>query len=156
MNTTIRRVLVLLLLGFVALALVWPHLQNSAVSKGKTEALGDTTGTLTAFYFHGNFRCTTCLAIEALTQQTLADSFSLELASHELQFVSRNTDKEAHAHFVSDFSLSNGGVVLARRDTKGNWVYRCLDDVWNLVNDEAAFRAYLWTETQDMLKGADS
>ncbi len=152
----IRRLLTILLLVFVALGLSWSFLFDGGSPTPESGDTATTSAALTAYYFHGNFRCTTCRTIESLTQQTLADSFSVELAEGLLSFQPVNTDLEANAHFVNDFELSSGSVVLARRDTNSTWIYRRLDDVWNLVNDEEAFRAYIWTETSDMLSGQNS
>ncbi|HMO50153.1 MAG TPA: nitrophenyl compound nitroreductase subunit ArsF family protein [Kiritimatiellia bacterium] len=96
------------------------------------------------YYFHRTARCTTCLNMEAWTEKIV------ETSNDALVMKSINLDRPEHHHFIKDFDLDFGAVVVAEQmgDVVLRW--KRLDDIWNHSDDETAFTAYVMaTLTQD-------
>lgn len=119
-----------------------PVAQPAAVSSNRV---------ITAYYFHGNFRCVTCRKIEAYTESTVKTNFPTELTSGSLRWEVINTDEPANAHFVNDFSLTTRSVVLTESQGGRLIRWKNLDLIWELVNDEPGFRKYIADETRAYL-----
>ncbi len=61
-------------------------------------------------------------------------------------------DQPANEHFVRQYGLSASALVLVGPDGKpGSW--QKLDRTWELVDDEAAFKAYVVEAVAGVLRG---
>ena len=76
------------------------------------------------------------------------------LESGELEWHAVNLDRTENEHFVRDYSLTSSALVLV------DWVggerreWRDLKDIWHLVRDERAFKAYVQAEARGYLESA--
>ena len=105
---------------------------------------------VTVYYFHGDERCETCLAIEAATERTIRERFAEALAEGTLRYRAVNYDTPADRHFRDDFDLAFGSVVVQGTGPQARW--ENLADVWTLIHEEpAAFEAYLLEHITPML-----
>ena len=52
-----------------------------------------------AYYFYGNYRCASCRAIEAYTEEALEQYFSDEIASGRLAFRPVNIEEKGNEHY---------------------------------------------------------
>ena len=93
---------------------------------------------LTVYYFHGTRRCPTCNRIESLVRETVEADFKAEINAGRVRVESVNVDEGANSHFVNEYALAFSMVVM-RRGSR----HERFDDVWKLVRDESAFRAYI-------------
>ncbi len=86
-----------------------------------------------AYYFHGKFRCPTCLKIERLSEQAVRTNFSEMMGKGALRWRAVNTDLPENAHFDKDFNLTAGALVFVCE--KGGKVarFRVVDGVWDWV-----------------------
>ncbi len=107
---------------------------------------------LTVYYFHTTFRCPTCRKIESLTESTVKNFFSRELATQRIAWKPVNIEFPENRHFADDFKLFTKSVVIV--DTvKGKQVrWKNLDRIWELVRDETAFTGYIKNEITLYLK----
>jgi hypothetical protein len=105
-----------------------------------------------AYYFHGNQRCPTCLAIERQAREALDEAFPEAFRSGVLEWRAVNIDESANSHFVREYELTSSTVVLAeiRGGRQESW--RRLDRVWELVRDELKFKAYVEAEAAVILE----
>ena len=101
---------------------------------------------LIAYYFHRTQRCRTCRTIEAYSGETLKDAFAAALATGELEWRTVNVEEAANEHFVQDYQLASGALVLVKTRGGEQEDWRNLDRVWELVGDEAEFKAYVEAE----------
>jgi hypothetical protein len=95
-------------------------------------------------YFHGDLRCATCRKLEALSKETVEANFAKEIAAGAVTFRAINTDRPEHHHFVKDYELASGALVVS--EEAGGTVLRWnrLDKVWLLVRgDRQAFDDYV-------------
>ena len=119
---------------------------------GADAAAAQTPSTgVVAYYFHGDFRCRTCLAIERQAHETITADFADELASGRLIWRALNIEEPGNEHFVEDFKLVTRSLVLVSyRDGKVQR-FQNLDKVWQLVRDEELFSQYVRESTRAFL-----
>jgi hypothetical protein len=108
---------------------------------------------MVVYYFHGNQRCATCKKIEALTKKTLEEGYAEQLKNGSLELQVVNVDISSNEHFVKDYELAVRSIVLSKMEGGKETTWRRLDQVWQLVHDEAAFTAYLREEINLVING---
>lgn len=105
-----------------------------------------------AYYFHGNFRCVSCVKIEALSRRAIAESFADDLKSGRVEFREVNVDEPQNRHFVEEYQLSSQSLVIVEvRDGRpARW--RKLERVWTLLDSEREFVSYVRDGVSGFLK----
>jgi hypothetical protein len=105
-----------------------------------------------AYYFHGNFRCTTCRNIEEYSHDAIQEYFAKEIGNGSLEFRPVNVEEPGNKHFIQDYQLVTKSLVLSLvsdgRETKS----KNLADVWKLVRDKEKFFQYVKDEIEKFLK----
>ncbi len=103
------------------------------------------------YYFHGQYRCTSCVRLEKLTKKAVASKFSREIARGDVMFRSINIDDTKNAHFLSDYRLSAKSVVLSKvvrgREVKWKNLLRILD----YLKDEKMYVKYIRDEVLGLM-----
>lgn len=96
-----------------------------------------------AYYFHSTMRCVTCLKIEELAQQALRENLAHAFESGELEWQALNMEEPAHQHFALDYGLVTSSLVIVNMQDgeQRDWIN--MEKVWQLVDDEVAFRQYV-------------
>jgi len=110
------------------------------------------------YYFHGNFRCSSCWAIERYTKEVLNNNFKKRLDSGQLVIKVVNVEKEGNTHFVQDYQLYTKSVVLSLVKDGKEVKFKNLDKVWQYLRNKNEFYEYIKEETQsflDVLKAGD-
>jgi hypothetical protein len=126
----------------------------------KSEAASDTPAVVNpgarphrviAYYFHGNYRCASCRAIEANARQAIESAFARELEDGRLVWLPVNVEVKGNEHFVKDFKLYTKSVVLVNevRGKAAEW--KNLEKVWQLLRDKPRFLRYVQDETRAYL-----
>jgi len=136
---------------FVGLALALPWAVGGDAEVGTQAVVKGPDTEIVAFYFHGDFRCSTCRKIEAYSKEAITSGFNAELSDNRLEWRVVNVDEDENEHFVQEFQLVTRSVVLAEyRDGKLiRW--EDLDEIWLLVFDKDDFLDYIQTETRKFL-----
>jgi len=163
-----KTIISVVLLLFVMTSLAWLVLKEKsgkstgagqvppASAEGKeaaSQAKADAEKTkLIAYYFHGNMRCTKCRTIEAYTKDAISKSFADAIKNGRLEWRVVNIEEPENEHFVKDFQLTTRSVVLDLRSNGKSIKWKNLEEIWDLVGDEAAFKEYIKTETKNMLE----
>jgi len=103
-----------------------------------------------AYYFHGTIRCRTCLAIEASARDVLEAEFPDRFAAGSLEWRSVDMEDPDNEHFVKEFELASGSLVLAeeRGGTVTRW--KNLEEVWTLIGEDG-FDDYVARNTRAFL-----
>lgn len=134
-----------------------PAAASSAVDKTPVrpgEKQDSAAHRVVAFYFHGNYRCPTCRAIEANTEEALKNGFPDELQAGKLIWMVVNIEEPGNEHYVDDYQLSTRSVVLVEMENGTEKRWRNLDKVWQLVHgDKDAFASYISENTRAFLAG---
>jgi len=103
-------------------------------------------------YFIEGTRCASCRKIEALTRDTAEKNFPSELASKKLIFRVIDTDSPADHHYLKDYQLSSKSVVISRRNDGRETAWQVMGNVWDLLDDPAAYQEYLSTQIREYLR----
>ena len=106
---------------------------------------------LVAYYFHGTFRCPTCLKMEKYAREAVEESFDGDVQSGRVQWQAVNYDEPANEHFVKQYELFASALVLVsgQADVQ-RW--QKLERIWDLVGDEPAFKNYVIDEVKNILR----
>ena len=109
-----------------------------------------------AYYFHGNFRCASCRAIEAYTKEALELYFNDEIASGKLELRVVNVEEKGNEHFVNDYKLYTKSVVLSKVEGGKEVNYKNLEGVWQYLRNKQQFFDYVKKETEAFIAGGSS
>ncbi|MCP4247986.1 MAG: hypothetical protein GY778_13140 [bacterium] len=107
---------------------------------------------LIAYYFHRTQRCRTCRTIEAYAEEALRDAYPEALKSGEIEWRALNLDESANEHFVEAYALTSSNLVLVDTEDGEQKAWRNLQRVWELVNDELEFKAYVEGEAMAFME----
>ena len=106
---------------------------------------------ITVYYFHTNYRCTTCRAIEAYSEEAIRGAFAGDLAVGRLVWRAVNVELRENQHFIEDFQLVTKSLVLVEERNGDVVRFKNLDKVWQLVRDKQRFLDYVHSETRDFM-----
>jgi hypothetical protein len=98
------------------------------------------------YYLHGNARCASCEIIEAYTRETVRDAFANELKTGRLELQLINVETPENKHFIKAYQLYSQSVVLSDVHTDKEVRWKNLPRIWELLNNETAFKQYLQSE----------
>lgn len=117
----------------------------------KTTAAATRPDGVTIINFHGEKRCRTCIRIGDLAKKTMEQDFAAETQAGQVHWDHINYDAQADAHFVKDYELVSPTVIVTRWKDGKEVKWNRLDGVWDHVDDEAVFRAYVAQGVRDLL-----
>lgn len=103
------------------------------------------------YYFHGEFRCHTCMQIEQLTKKAVAEGFKREVAGSKIRLRLVNVDRPENRHYVTDYGLETKSVIIAEYDGQRQIRWKNLAGIWDYHTDETAFIAYVQREIKKYL-----
>jgi len=96
------------------------------------------------FYFHGKFRCPTCLKIEQLAAEAVRYAYADYLEQGKVQWRAVDIDRPEHRHYSDEFELETSTLAVARLNGDKVAGYAKLERVWELVDgDETEFARYV-------------
>jgi hypothetical protein len=110
--------------------------------------------TVIAYYFHGNFRCASCVKIEALSRKAITEGFPEEIRSGRLQFREVNVDEAQYQHFIGEYQLASQSLILVEVRDGRQIRWRNLEKVWTLLDSEKEFIPYVRDGVSGFLKSA--
>ena len=147
-------------LGFALVAVAIGAVAIGVVRESSESRSGEVAGALveqeravTVYYFHGQARCETCLAIESATERVVRERFAGELDAGTLRYEAVNYDAPAERHFREEYNLAFGSVVVQGVGDDRPW--ENLAEVWTRIHDDPAeFEAYLVEHISSMLAGS--
>jgi hypothetical protein len=131
---------------------------REAATKQKEEAPSPLTevksqnSKVIAYYFHGNFRCSTCRTIEKYSGEAIEKYFPKELSTGKLEFRPLNVEEPENKHFIQDYQLVTRSLVLSLVSDGKETKSKNLADVWKLVRDKGKFFQYVKDEVGKFLK----
>ncbi|MCK9615356.1 MAG: nitrophenyl compound nitroreductase subunit ArsF family protein [Candidatus Omnitrophica bacterium] len=134
-----KTLLVLFMLGFITVYFAADKPSDSKV---------------TAYYFHGNYRCSTCRKLEQYSKEAIESNFKNELALGKLAFIAVNIDEKGNEHFVKDYQLYTKSLVLSLVKDGKEIKSKNLTKIWEYVRDKQKFFDYINEEVNNFLKEA--
>ena len=154
-----RRIVTILLLALVVVSAGYlvaggSRGRSAAPEPGAGAAAGEVSARpdrVIAYYFHGSQRCRTCMTIEAYTAEAIQSGFADALSRGDLVWRVVNIEDPGNEHFVEDYQITTRTVVLVKVEDGKEVRWSSLDRVWELVDDQLAFMAYIQDETRGYL-----
>ena len=107
---------------------------------------------ITAYYFHGNFRCTNCRKIEQYSREAIEEYFTEELKTKKLVFSIINTDQPENKHFIKDYQLYTRSLIIAEFKGGRQVQWKNLTGVWNYLGNREKFYNYVRSEIRAYLE----
>lgn len=104
------------------------------------------------YYFHGRYRCPTCLKIEAYTREAVQNGFAEELKSGTLVWQAVNVEEPAHRHFIKDYQLYTKSVIVSDQRHGRETRWKNLPEIWTLISVKADFQKYIQDEVRVFLQ----
>ncbi|HOX24599.1 MAG TPA: nitrophenyl compound nitroreductase subunit ArsF family protein [Candidatus Krumholzibacteria bacterium] len=110
------------------------------------DSAASTAPAFTIYYFHGTYRCESCLRIEAWTEEAVRREFAREIESGLVDWLAIDAQEDANAHYAARYQLTSQAVILAawRDGEVARW--KSLDDVWGLLQAKDEFQDYIRRE----------
>lgn len=108
----------------------------SGVAAGNPPATAKKTAgnRYTAYYFHGKFRCPTCLKIEKLSAASLKADQADMMRQGALAWKAVNYDLPENDHFRKDFGLKASSLVFVCENGGKVTRFRVVDEVWEWIH----------------------
>jgi len=154
----------LLLVGaaFGAIAVKLSSRESPGSQGGSMTAAGQTTsnvqGSPTAFrdgvfvyLFHGNYRCPTCLKIEASTKEVLENKFADAIRSGRVVVKELNYEQPENQGYIQKYQLIAPTVVMVQVRNGQEIRFENLMDVWQLVGEPEKFAEFIESNLQKFL-----
>lgn len=154
-NTRKTGYLVLLIL-ITLLFCVGAAPQTQPPKQGKLPQITQETDKVIVYYFHGTYRCPSCMTIERYTRESIEASFAKELKKGQIEFRSINVDLPANKHYTTDYKLFAQFVIVSDRVQGKERRWKNLQKVWELLYNETDFKTYVKSETAAYLEGKRS
>jgi hypothetical protein len=112
----------------------------------------DSGNQVIAYYFHGTFRCSSCLRIEQYSKEAIEKYFGNELKSGELVFKVINVEEKENEHFVNDYQLYTKSLVITLVKDGKEVKYENLKEVWEYLGNKDNFYKYVKNSVDSYLK----
>ena len=142
-----KKVILILLTAVVAVSTI-AFAQNSADPEQQKSS-----GQVIVYYFHGNFRCVTCLNMEKYSKEAIETNFKDALASGNLEFEAVNVENKGNEHYVNDYQLYTKSLVLSFVKNGKEVKSKNLTKIWDYARDKQKFIAYVTEEAKAFLEG---
>lgn len=149
MKKIILIICLLAAVGVLALAGSHKFLQGDALASNSSANEGNK---VIAYYFHGNFRCDSCLKIENYSRETIEQNFKNELSSGRLVFKVINVEEKGNEHFTNDYQLYTKSLVVTLIKGGKEVKYENLKKVWEYLNNQSQFHDYVKSGIDSYLK----
>ena len=134
-----------LFLGLLYSSLPGQNIQHS-------DSIKTNVAIATVYYFHGQFRCTTCNNMEKWTQEIVETIFKKELDKGVIKFQAINYETKENEHFNNKYMLSNKHIILSRNESGTETYSRELEKIWEKVRDKTKYETYIENEIRAFLK----
>ncbi|MBP7087766.1 MAG: hypothetical protein KBB01_00560 [Candidatus Omnitrophica bacterium] len=124
----------------------------AVISISTVFAADNNSAKVIAYYFHGSFRCYTCINMEKFSREAIDTNFKDALASGKLEFKAVNVEERGNEHFVNDYKLYTKSLILSIVKDNKEVKSKNLDKIWNLVRDKQKFMDYVTGEIKEFTK----
>lgn len=103
-------------------------------------------------YYHGTLRCHTCLEIERLSRNTLAERFAERLKREELEWRTVDYDLPKNAAALERYNLSSPSLVISRFRDSREIDWRVAEGTWREIKiSPGALMDYVEREVRESM-----
>jgi hypothetical protein len=108
---------------------------------------------LIVYYFRYNARCPTCFLLESLAKSEVEADFADAIKKGTLEWKTINVEEKGNEHFNNDYKLYTKSIIVSTRQGDKELSWKNLDQIWQLVHNEQAYREYIRNEVAACLAG---
>jgi hypothetical protein len=108
---------------------------------------GNPVNQVVAYYFHGTFRCSSCLRIEQYSKEAIEKYFGKELESGKLVFKAINVEEKGNEHYIHEYQLYTKSLVLSLVKDGKEMKSENLNKVWEYLGNRERFYEYVKSNT---------
>ena len=108
---------------------------------------------LIVYYFHGHQRCPTCYKLENYAKSVVEKDFAEAIKTGKIEWKTVNVEVKGNEHFNNDYKLYTKSVIVSTINNGKESSWKNLDQIWQLVHDENAYREYVRKEIKACLEG---
>ena len=144
-----KKIITFALLLFVAVSVVYlaANFYSSASNREyMTPIIDPNSLDVMVYYIHNNTRCINCIRFEKYTKDVVTEIFAEQVSEGKLALKMVNYETAENSHYVDDYNLVTKAVIVAKMKNGKQSEWKNLDKIWELVNDEVAFKAYITDE----------
>ena len=105
------------------------------------------------YYFHGTYRCPSCLQIEDWSFDAIRERFAPALEQGTIIWTTINIDKPENRHLVEAYQVSTQALIIVRMSGKKEKRYKNLGKVWEYLSDQQTFYDYVTHEINKFRTG---
>ncbi|MDD3297120.1 MAG: nitrophenyl compound nitroreductase subunit ArsF family protein [Candidatus Omnitrophica bacterium] len=105
-----------------------------------------------AYYFHGSFRCVTCINMEKYSREAIEANFKDALDSGKLEFKAVNVENKGNERFVNDYQLYTKSLFLSFVKDGKEIKSKNLDKIWEYSRNKQRFIDYVTGELNEFTK----
>ena len=98
---------------------------------------------VTVISLHGDKRCRTCLRISELAEDEIRQRFATEIREGRLHWDRLNYQTPGNEDLVPHYEIVSSTLVVSRWQNGEETGWQRLDEVWDLVGDEASYRDFI-------------
>lgn len=95
------------------------------------------------YYFHGTFRCESCLKIEAWSKEAVHEGFAREMKAGNLAWRVANVQEEANEHFAAEYKLAGQALIVTEWQDGKVVRWENLEAVWDHLEAQPGFHDYV-------------
>jgi hypothetical protein len=106
------------------------------------------------YYFHGTYRCPSCLQIEDWSFDAIQERFAQELEQGTIVWKTIDVDEPENSHFTREYQVSTQALIIVKMTGKKEKRYKNLKKVWEYLSDQQAFYDYVTHEIDKFLRGS--
>jgi len=103
---------------------------------------GSTVEHVEVYHFHGNRQCSSCIAVGALAEETVATRFSDEVAFGRLEFAHINVELPENRDLAAKYGVTGSSLWIGVYDESG-FHKKEETRVWTLIGNRDAYIEYL-------------
>jgi hypothetical protein len=111
-------------------------------------------GKIIVYYFHGTFRCPSCLQIEAWSFDAIQENFAHALEEGTMAWKTIDIDKPENRHFVEAYDIATQALIIVEMTGKKQKRHKNLEKVWEYLPDQQAFYNYVTEEINKFWTGS--
>lgn len=124
----------------------------AAISVSAVFAADSGSAKVIAYYFHGSFRCPTCMNMEKYSRDAIETNFKNVQDSGKLEFRAVNVEDRGNEHFVEDYKLYTKSLILSLVKDGKEVKSKNLDKIWELARNKQKFIEYVTAEVNALMK----
>ena len=103
--------------------------------------------TVIVYYFHGSFRCPTCMHMEQYSKEAVE-----ALGEGKPEFNAINVEEQGATHFVNEYQLYTKALILSCVQNGKEIKSKNLTKIWEYAHNREKFVEYVTVEIKSFLK----